>query len=362
MKPIEIINKLNESNVMDVKAMSDKELLSLYSDLMYDVETGQWNSEHNLIPTIEEELEKRDIEPTVDYDDITEADQSWRYEVMESQLKNDEEIPIWVVGWVRVGNKKYNVSAKVYMEPSKFGINEGPTSKLYIEDTKGNVICNYERGWEVRPEGNDDIVVNAIIDKVEDFRERNPYKVNESDELKKTLIQDVVDDTGIEPGSDEEKKFEDYVLDDFTEYISYKYDCDSLTDTEKQLNNVSEDDVNDYFSGKFYDIENGEDLDDLNRAEEIIRQKYNLVDSLNESHSDEYCNLAASDFVADKMYDEFGNDWRNMPEDEILDAVRRYTNEYGYANVEPEYTDEDFYGDEADYREVYKILLGRNEK
>ena len=227
--------------------------------------------------------------------ELKEADQSWRYKVMESQLKNDEEIPIWVVGWARVGNKKYNVSAKVYMEPSKFGINEGPTSKLYIEDTKGNVICNYERGWEVRPEGNNDIVVNAILDKVEDFRERNPYKVNESDELKKTLIQDVVDDTGIEPGSDEEymlnslydtedeeKKFEDYVLDDFTEYISYKYDCDSLVDTEKQLNNVSEDDVNDYFSGKFYDIENGEDLDDLNKAEEIIRAKFGLLDKIEE--------------------------------------------------------------------------------
>lgn len=195
-------------------------------------------------------------------------------------------------------------------------------------------------------------------------------KLNESDELKKTIINDVSTDFGIEPGSDEEEMlnnvfdetddFKEHVIDDFEEYIQYKYDINDVIELNKKMDNITEDDVNDYFSGKFYEIEDEEDMDDLNRAEEIIRQEYNLVDKLDESHDENYCNLAASDFVADKMYDEFGGSWRNMPEDEILDAVRRYTNEYGYANVEPEYADEDFYGDDADYRKVYDILMNKN--
>lgn len=179
MKPIEIMNRINESNVIDVKAMSDEELLSLYSDLMYDVETGQWSSEHTLIPAIEEELEKRDIEPIVDYDDITESDQSWRHKVMEAKLSNYKDNPVWVVGDVRVGQKTYHVNAKTFMEPSKFGIGKGPTSKLMIQDNKGKTICNYDRGWDIEPEGDNAEICNTILNYIEEWRTRNPYEVNE---------------------------------------------------------------------------------------------------------------------------------------------------------------------------------------
>ena len=121
-------------------------------------------------------------------------------------------------------------------------------------------------------------------------------KLNESDELKKTLINDVKTDLNIEPGSDEEealdalydtedeeKKFEDYVLDDFTEYISYKYDCNSYEETEKHLNSVSEDDINDYMSGKIHEFELDVDgVDDLNKAEDFLRTHFGLQDKLEE--------------------------------------------------------------------------------
>lgn len=77
-------------------------------------------------------------------------------------------------------------------------------------------------------------------------------------------------------------------------------------------------------------------------------------------HDDDYCNQAAADFVGDKMSDEFGTNWRDLPKDEIIGAVRKYTNEYGEANAQPEYANEDFYGDEADYNKVYNILINRN--
>ena len=40
--------------------------------------------------------------------------------------------------------------AKVYDEPSEYGINGGRISKLMIQ--KGGVTtCNYDRGWDVEP-------------------------------------------------------------------------------------------------------------------------------------------------------------------------------------------------------------------
>ena len=76
-------------------------------------------------------------------------------------------------------------------------------------------------------------------------------------------------------------------------------------------------------------------------------------------HTTKYCTIAAAEFVRDNMYDEFGANWRDMPQDEMIDAIAHYTNVYNDANVEPEYEGEDFYGDEANYNEVYDYLLGR---
>ncbi len=47
----------------------------------------------------------------------------------------------WKLG--TIDGIKFN--AKVYEEPSEFGIHNGNVSKLWIDG-----VCNYDRGWDVR--------------------------------------------------------------------------------------------------------------------------------------------------------------------------------------------------------------------
>lgn len=50
----------------------------------------------------------------------------------------------WMLG--TIDGIEFN--AKVYSEPSEYGINGGKVSKLWI---KG--ILNYDRGWDIKPKG-----------------------------------------------------------------------------------------------------------------------------------------------------------------------------------------------------------------
>ncbi len=42
-------------------------------------------------------------------------------------------------------------TAKVYDEPSKYGINGGRVSKLAITTLDNELIANYDRGWDIYP-------------------------------------------------------------------------------------------------------------------------------------------------------------------------------------------------------------------
>ncbi len=48
---------------------------------------------------------------------------------------------------IRIDGKEYLIEAKVYDNPSMFGINGGRVSKLYIETPDEEEICCYDRGW-----------------------------------------------------------------------------------------------------------------------------------------------------------------------------------------------------------------------
>ncbi len=60
----------------------------------------------------------------------------------------------WVTGVVN--NGEYEFEGKVFEESSQFGINQGNVSKLLIREgnTKGfeGVFVNYDRGWDIEPE------------------------------------------------------------------------------------------------------------------------------------------------------------------------------------------------------------------
>lgn len=78
------------------------------------------------------------------------------------------------------------IQAKVYQEPSIFGINEGMVSKLAIcktafRDPNSNFFdqmdYNYDRGLDF-DNLNDPSLLNSIIKQLEDFRKNNPYIVD----------------------------------------------------------------------------------------------------------------------------------------------------------------------------------------
>ena len=55
--------------------------------------------------------------------------------------------------------------AKVYDEPSEFGINGGRISKLTLK-CNGKTILNYDRGWDVKPQTKSaKIVLEALLQK-----------------------------------------------------------------------------------------------------------------------------------------------------------------------------------------------------
>lgn len=70
--------------------------------------------------------------------------------------------------------------------------------------------------------------------------------------------------------------FEDLVKRDFRLFLMDKYGDELYKD-------VTEDDINEYFTRMFYDIWDNDDLDSANAAEDIIRAEYHLSDKVNES-------------------------------------------------------------------------------
>ena len=83
---------------------------------------------------------------------------------------------LWLKGEVEINNKAYNFSAKVYMEPSEFGINGGKVSKLCIGDDE-KCILNYDRGWDILDKMITPDILEDMVEALETFRDENPYEV-----------------------------------------------------------------------------------------------------------------------------------------------------------------------------------------
>jgi hypothetical protein len=58
----------------------------------------------------------------------------------------------WVQGIIYKGKEVYEFQAKV-STPSKYGINKGRISKLWIypREDRGTWLVNYDRGWDIKP-------------------------------------------------------------------------------------------------------------------------------------------------------------------------------------------------------------------
>ena len=95
---------------------------------------------------------------------------------IKTDLHNDKSNPVWIVGDISIDNKTYRVNAKVFLEDSEFGIENGPVSKLWIADSNGNWIINYDRGWDVKPTAETEEIYNIALGAVRSFRNNNPYE------------------------------------------------------------------------------------------------------------------------------------------------------------------------------------------
>ena len=119
---------------------------------------------------------------------------------------------------------------------------------------------------------------------------------------KNTLsIINALNESLTETQNDSDKKsFYDYVVEDFNTYLDHN---------NISPDNITEEDLGDYFTGFVHEIENDEDIDELNRAEDFIRSKYNIIDN-----TDDY-----------QEYDDGDTNWAAEEESDALD---RFENRY----------------------------------
>lgn len=58
---------------------------------------------------------------------------------------------MWTEGSIKIENSIFHYWVKAYDEPSEeYGIDGGKISKLMLK-SKGKVVCNYDRGWDIKP-------------------------------------------------------------------------------------------------------------------------------------------------------------------------------------------------------------------
>lgn len=78
----------------------------------------------------------------------------------------------WLTGTLYA---QYKINALVFSEPTYYGINGGRVSKLWIKDEdSGKEVCNYDRGWDVKPTG-------KVKDMVKSFLSAIPGEVEKDD-------------------------------------------------------------------------------------------------------------------------------------------------------------------------------------
>lgn len=113
----------------------------------------------------------------------------------EINLSVDVNIPMWIRGTIKINDTEYEVQAKVFLEGSEFGIDNGPISKLTIKNLNNkNTIVNFDRGWDIKPKSKEDKeIYEEIVKIVKKFRDENPYEVEENKNLTESVDLDKLD-------------------------------------------------------------------------------------------------------------------------------------------------------------------------
>ena len=75
---------------------------------------------------------------------------------------------MWKEGAIKVNSSWIHYWIKVFDEPSTFGIDGGRISKLMLK-RKGEIVCNYDRGWDVKPVDEETQLAYEILVHTENF-------------------------------------------------------------------------------------------------------------------------------------------------------------------------------------------------
>ena len=69
---------------------------------------------------------------------------------------------MWKEGSILIGGKGYRYWVKQFDEGSQYGIDGGRISKLMIK-RGGEIVCNYDRGWDIEAVDEDTQLALEII-------------------------------------------------------------------------------------------------------------------------------------------------------------------------------------------------------
>lgn len=117
------------------------------------------------------------------------------------------------------------------------------------------------------------------------------------------------------------------VLNEFRSFIESKYNCNGVEELKSQLENVTEEDLNEFFLDKFYDED---DMDKLNAEEDAVRSVYSPVtdESIFEPTPEDIEEMKYWGHDVPE-YDDGDTDWNAEHE---ADAIERMERRYGGSN------------------------------
>ena len=69
---------------------------------------------------------------------------------------------MWKEGSIKIGNSIFHYWMKQYDEGSEWGIDGGRISKLMLK-RDGEIVVNYDRGWDIKPSDADTQLVMEIL-------------------------------------------------------------------------------------------------------------------------------------------------------------------------------------------------------
>ena len=75
---------------------------------------------------------------------------------------------MWKEGSLKVYSSSFHYWIKVYPVGRQFGIEGGKISKLMLK-RDGKVVCNYDRGWDIKPVDADTQMAYEILVHTENY-------------------------------------------------------------------------------------------------------------------------------------------------------------------------------------------------